>query len=90
MDKEKRSFEDDGRTVADMSAVGSPYTGLHMNRNRRTETDRLKAGEGETFRPDRAERRALLGGALTAGLVVAGALALGFALLILLIQWIWS
>jgi hypothetical protein len=50
MDKEKRSFEDDGRTVADMSAVGSPYTGLHMNRNRRTETDRLKAGEGETFR----------------------------------------
>ena len=38
----------------------------------------------------RTERRTMLGGALTAGLLIALVFALGFAALILLIQWIWG
>jgi hypothetical protein len=92
MDNRKRIYDDDdGRTVADMSQIEKPIFRLSdFRRNRKTKTEPgQSAGEGQSCKPDRSERSAILGGAVAAGLAVAGALALGFALLILLIQWIW-
>ena len=76
--------DDDGRTVADMSALERP--GLRLRPRRTQESAQAEGG----LQPDRAERRAMVRGALTAGLLVAGALALGFALRILLIQLVWG
>ena len=75
--------DDDGRTVADMSALEQP--GLRL-RPRRTRTP---ASSEQDLHLDRAERRAMVRGAVSAGLLVAGTLALGFAVLILLIQLVW-
>lgn len=70
--------DDDGRTVADMSELDRPRLRLRQKRQ--------SAPAGESVQLDRAERRAMVRGAVSAGLLVAGALALGFAILILLIQ----
>ena len=74
--------DDDGRTVADMSELERPAL-LRPRRKREDEP----AGQAPDL--DRAERRAMVRGAMSAGLLVAGAMAAGFALLILLIQLVW-
>ena len=75
--------DDDGRTVADMSALDRPMLRLRPRQKR-------DASSGQDLHLDRAERRAMVRGAVSAGLLVAGALALGFAILILLIQLVWG
>ena len=79
----RRYADDDGRTVADMSALERQRLRLRP----RQEQENASAGQGRQL--DRAERRAMVRGALSAGLLVAGAMAAGFALLILLIQLVW-
>ena len=78
----KHYSDDDGRTVADMSALERPAL-LRPRRKRQS------APAGQAMHLDRAERRAMVRGAVSAGLLVAGAMAAGFALLILLIQLVW-
>ncbi len=74
--------DDDGRTVADMSALDRPRLRLRSRRG--------QGPAGQDLRLDRAERSALVRGALSAGLLVAAALAGGFAALILLIRLLWG
>ena len=76
--------DDDGRTIADMSALERP-TLLGLGRRRREE----KPSEGQDLNLDRSERRAMIRGAVSAGLLVAAVFALSFALLILLLQLVW-
>ena len=76
--------DDDGRTVADMSALERP--GLRLRPRRKQGSDQA----GGDLQLDPAERRAMVRGAVSAGLLVAGALALGFAILILLSQLVWG
>ena len=77
--------DDDGRTVADMGGLDRP----RLLRFRSGKTQDAPT-EGQDLHMDRDERRAMVRGALSAGLLVAGALALGFAILILLIQLVWG
>ena len=82
-----RKFDDDdGRTVADMSGLERPSLLGIRSRGREEKPARAE----QNLQLDRSERRAMMRGAVSAGLLVAGALALGFALLILLIQLLWS
>ncbi len=85
--------DDDGRTVADMSEVGRPS--LLLPRfdapwERAPEGEPKGAAPAPQTQIDRSERRAMLGGALSAGLLIGLVFAAGFAILILLIQWIWG
>ena len=79
----RRFADDDGRTVADMSGLDRPSL---LRPGRKREHD----ASGREIQMDRAERRAMVRGAVSAGLLVAGAMAAGFALLILLIQLVWK
>lgn len=81
-----RKFDDDdGRTVADMSGLERPpLLGL-----RRRQREEKPAQTEQNVQLDRSERRAMIRGAMSAGLLIAGVFALGFALLILLLQFVW-
>ena len=80
----RRYDDDDGRTVADMSGLERPSL-LGIRQRRREE----KPAEGQDLDLDRSERRAMVRGALSAGLLIAVVFALCFALLILLLQLVW-
>lgn len=84
--------EDDGRVVADMSDVSR--TPLFMPRFEQVRKDRPDIGsdpDSEPQRPqepvqlDAEERRAMIGGAVSAALLIGGTIAAAFALLIFLI-----
>ena len=77
--------DDDGRTVADMSGLERPSL-LGLSPRRREEKP---AQAKQDLQLDRSERRAMVRGALSAGLLIAGVFALSFALLILLLQLVW-
>lgn len=94
MDQDRRSFEeDDVRVVADMSEVSrTPLLIPRLDEVRR----RRDVGPSEdqpssapsyqsSLDLDKEERRALISGAVSAGLLVAGCMAVGFAALILFI-----
>ena len=68
-----------------MSGVGRPS--LLLPRDRRKQPDAVPETERVQMAPE--ERRAMLGGALSAGLLIGLVFAVCFAILILLIQWIW-
>jgi hypothetical protein len=76
--------DDDGRTIADMSALERPSL-MGLRQRQREE----KPAEGKELNLDRSERRAMIRGAVSAGLLVAAVFALCFALLILLLQLVW-
>ena len=89
----RKTYDDDGRTIADMSGVErSPMLIPSADSVRK-----LKEGRNEPEIPDRAEqqrgpeyldkegRRAMIGGALSAMLLVGGILFAAFAAVILII-----
>ena len=78
----RRYDDDDGRTVADMSGLERPSL-LGIRPRRREEKP---AQVKQDLQLDRSERRAMVRGALSAGLLIAVVFALCFALLILLLQ----
>ena len=95
--KEKNGFEDDGRTVADMSGIeghasflGS-IAGLRGRGKRRREvTDEPDGkGEGKSVDMTRDEKRWFIFGALGAALLIALAFVLGLGVIILLMVLIW-
>lgn len=81
----RRYDDDDGRTVADMSALERPS--LLGIRPRKREEKPVQAKQDVQM--DRSERRAMVRGAVSAGLLVAAVFAVCFALLILLLQLVW-
>lgn len=97
-----RQFDDDdGRIVADMSEVERtpllvPRLGNPGSSSKRRdmaepeENDASKAYSQQPVSLDSEERRALIGGAVSAGLLVVGVLAAAFAGLIFLILHVWG
>ncbi len=96
MSEEYREYpqrdEDDGRVIADMSDVSrTPLIMPHFGttgKSRREITDEPDERPQQYQQPvqlDSEERRAMIGGAVSAALLVGGAIALAFAALILLI-----
>ena len=94
MDQDRRSYdEDDGRVVADMSEVSrTPLLIPRFDEVRRRRD--IGPSEDQPSSPpsyqssvnlDREERRAMIGGAISAGLLVVGCMAVRFAALILFI-----
>ena len=94
----KDSFEDDGRTVADMSGIEPqpmliPRIRKRADRADFREPDAPKANDrpwdtsGEL---SREERNAAIGGALKAGLLIGGVFLIAGALAILAMQALWS
>ena len=89
--------DDDGRIVADMSDVERqpmliPRPG-QMRKGRRDLADMPEdtaSSRQETVSLDADERRAMISGAVSAGLLVVGVLAAAFAALILLILKVWG
>ena len=87
--------KDDGRVIADMSAV--ERTPLMIPRVRREdgvrkqqEREEPSAAPQQSFSLEREERRAVIRGALHAGLLVGVVLFASFAALILLISFLWG
>ncbi len=87
-----QDFEDDGRTIADMSGVDrrTPLGYIRAGRSLFSRRDPSPAGSGsdrpwEDRSVSRRERRAVMGAALAAALVVTGVFGAAFAAVIWLI-----
>lgn len=97
----KRDFEDDGRTIADMSGLERPSP-MFLPRFRKPELP--KGAELPAENPDAApkdtqnwdasftpkQRRIAIWAALSASMLVALAYIVGLGLVILLLLWLWS
>ena len=92
MSKKPRDFEDDGRTIADMSSVERQpliipkFSRLKNNKKSETESVGEKPWEDNSF--NKKERKSFIFGALGATLLVSGIFALAFALIIILFMFI--
>lgn len=95
-----QDFEDDGRRIADMSGIERTPLVIprkkeadgSCGRNRTSEAD-APAGSADGYRPPDIlpeERRALIGGAVSAALLAGGIIAAAFAAVIYLILHMWS
>lgn len=83
----KKPFEDDGRTIADMSGVDYPSLfGLFRRRPKRGEKKEGVPEEQLT----KAQTRRYVFGAVLAGLAVAGVFILAGALFIAFLLGVWS
>ncbi len=81
--KRRDEFEDDGRTVADMSGIAPQPTFLP----RRRRVEQPTSGEGLDLTPKEKRWAAL--GAMKAVLVIAGAYLLGLGALLALLFLLW-
>ena len=82
--RKRDEFEDDGRTIADMSDIVPPRTFLPR---RRRHEDAPPRGEGLDLTPKEKRWAAL--GAMKAVLVIAGVYLLGLGLLLGILLLIW-
>ena len=90
----KKQFEDDGRTIADMSGVERPALFGWRDRRRENE-DALPSEDQQDDRPweeqmSKKEGRMYALGALTAGLVIAGVFIAAGAIAIAIMIAVWS
>lgn len=81
----KKDFYDDGRTVADMSAL-EPHTPFSLSRKGKRERENAPQTEQQFSKED---RRMYIKTALLASMLVAGIFILAGALFILFCQHIW-
>ena len=82
MDKQKKSFEgDDGRVVANMNVDGMPW---YMRAERKK-----KQEENDFDDLTKEETRAIIGGAVKAGLLVGSVFFVAFGLFILFCIFVW-
>ena len=87
-------FEDDGRTIADMSGIDRPS--LFLPRSpKKSVPDRVSAPQNDDDRPWESsftpeERRSTVLAALKAALLIAFAFIVGLGLVVLFLLWIWS
>ena len=87
--KKKEPFEDDGRTIADMSDVESASTSLlgRLPRRRRDKSETLtQPSEPLT----KAQNRMVIGGALLAALLIGGVFIIGGAVAIAVMLALWT
>ncbi|MBR5044528.1 MAG: hypothetical protein IKX66_04190 [Clostridia bacterium] len=84
----KEPFEDDGRTVADMSGVENPSTSLlgRFPKRRRTEKD----GETPSAPLTKKQNRMVIAGALLAALLIGGVFIIGGAIAIAIMLAFWT
>ena len=86
--------DDDGRVLAEMGDVVRPPLLMPQLEFRRPRAGKREPAApeaaGQPVRMDRAQRRAMLGGALSAAGLIALVFAVCFAVLILVIQWIYG
>ena len=88
MKKQKTYDDDDGRTIADMSGVGR--SGMFTFRSFKKNST-FRKPDDETPQEDytRDQRKAAVGGALSAALLIAGAFIGAGAIVIALLTLIW-
>ena len=82
----REPFEDDGRTIADMSGI-APQPTILPRRKRREEPQESR---GEGLKLTRKEKRWAVLGAMKAVLLIAGAYLLGLGILLALLFLIWK
>ena len=94
MAKKRTYQDDDGRTIADMSGVGpSPMLFPRMPTKKAAPQEPSPSGDRpwesqEQFTPE--QRRAAMGGALKAAMLIAGVFIAAGAVAILVMQLIWN
>lgn len=76
MAKKKNTFEDDGRTIANMNVEGMPW---YTEKKERKETP-----ESEPIELNKQEKRAMMGGIMKATMLVTLVFGIGFTAFILL------
>ena len=91
--RQRDDFEDAGRTIADMSGVGpSPMLFPRMSKKATPQepspSDDRPWESQEQFTPE--QRRAAMGGALKAAMLIAGVFIAAGAVAILVMQLIWN
>ena len=87
--KKKEPFEDDGRTIADMSSVENPSTSLLGRLPRRLrEKSETPATQSEPL--TKRQSRMAIGGALLAALLIGGVFIIGGAIAILVMLALWT
>ena len=84
--RKREPFEDDGRTIADMSGI-APQPAILPRKKRREEPPE---GRGEGLELTRKEKRWAVLGAMKAVLLIAGAYLLGLGILLALLFLIWK
>ena len=86
--KPKEPFEDDGRTIADMSGVESASTSLlgRLPRRQRDKSEPQTHPEPLTKR----QNRMVIGGALLAALLIGGVFIVGGAIAIAVMLALWT
>jgi hypothetical protein len=89
--KKKRVYDDDdGRTIADMSGVGTPLSPLSSGTDpRRAREEGQKKEDEEDLQLTHREKRAIAGGALLAALLVGGVFIVGCLLFLLFCVFVW-
>lgn len=88
MRKRREPFEDDGRTIADMSGVSSPWG---MTPDRPSAPRQGEQEDGQFVPPfTRKERFRYVLVALGAALLIALAFLVGIGLVIALLLWLWG
>lgn len=80
--KEKVTYIDDGRTIANMNVDGMPWY------NPKRPEKKEESGVPK-YTPDRKETLAIMGGVLKAAMLVALVFVLGFAAFILFSYYVW-
>ena len=89
MPKKREPFEDDGRTIADMSAVENPSTSL-LGRLPRRNRDKSETPEAGSEPRTKRQSRMAIGGALLAALLIGGVFIVGGAIAIAVMLAIWT
>ena len=84
--RKREPFEDDGRTIADMSGIAPQPTILP----RKKRCEEPPEGRGEGLELTRKEKRWAVLGAMKAVLLIAGAYLLGLGILLGLLFLIWK
>ncbi len=89
MSKKREPFEDDGRTIADMSSVENPSTSL-LGRlpKRRRDGSEPPAPPSEPL--TKRQSRMAIGGALLAALLIGGVFIVGGAIAIAVMLALWT
>ena len=84
--RKREPFEDDGRTIADMSGI-APQPTIVPRRKPRNEPE---TNSGEGLELTRKEKRWAVLGAMKAALLIAGAYLLGLGILLGILFLIWK
>ena len=88
----KERWEDDGRTIADMSGVSRPALLRPGRPESRTESQQSTGGRTDLPKEEMTgrERFSSIMGVLTASLLIAGAFMVGIAIVILVLLRAWT